>query len=182
LQYNSFKDWGWLEDLPSISQIEVSHRRTSGIRFVPRRTRTSTSLHWPRSFRSRIRIALPTAIVDTNVKGTLHLLSAAKISVGARSSSHVHPRGVGTAQDRGRSKSATRSRPRYRQTHSKNRRRCQALSFTIRFNFGGGRPSFQYVRPRQVGAGTSSRTHFEIASRPDEIRVGDLAPTAGSTS
>src|ERR1035437_10494184 len=80
-QYNSFNSWGWLEDLPSISQIEVVAGDIRDPHFCLGLTRDidivfhlAALIPIPYSYRA------PDSYVDTNIKGTLNLCQAARES------------------------------------------------------------------------------------------------------
>ena len=78
-QYNSFNDWGWLEQVSCLKQIEVitgdvrdphlCDELTRGIDVV---FHLAALIPIPYSYRA------PDSFVDTNVKGTLNLCQAAR--------------------------------------------------------------------------------------------------------
>ncbi len=78
-QYNSLNDWGWLEGLPCLADVEVvtgdvrdphfCHELTRGIDVV---FHLAALIAIPYSYRA------PDGYVDVNVKGTLHLCQAAR--------------------------------------------------------------------------------------------------------
>src|ERR1700722_9417190 len=77
-QYNSFNFWGWLEDIPSLKQIEVvtgdirdSHFCLSLIDHVDVLFHLAALIPIPYSYRA------PESFIETNVKGTLNLCQAA---------------------------------------------------------------------------------------------------------
>ena len=77
-QYNSFNHWGWLEDVPCISHIEVVTGDIRDPHFCLGLTRDidivfhlAALIPIPYSYRA------PDSYVDTNVKGTLNLCQAA---------------------------------------------------------------------------------------------------------
>lgn len=79
--YNSFNSWGWLDTLPKnkLSQIEVISgdiRDTDGVREALKDVNTvyhlAALIAIPFSYHS------PASYVDTNIKGTLNVLQAAK--------------------------------------------------------------------------------------------------------
>jgi NAD dependent epimerase/dehydratase len=78
VQYNSFNFWGWLEDIPSLDQIEVvtgdirdSHFCTSLLRNIDVVFHLAALIPIPYSYRA------PDSYIDTNVRGTLNLCQAA---------------------------------------------------------------------------------------------------------
>src|SRR5580658_3505759 len=79
--YNSFNHWGWLEDLPTLSQIQVVAGDIRDPHFcLDLTTGADIVFHLaalipiPYSYRA------PDSYVDTNVKGTLNLCQAARNS------------------------------------------------------------------------------------------------------
>src|SRR5258707_9829963 len=99
VQYNSFNFWGWLEDVPSLDQIEVitgdirdSHLCAGLLRNIDVVFHLAALIPIPYSYRA------PDSYVDTNVRGTLNLCQAARAKGVARfvhtSTSEVY----GTAQ------------------------------------------------------------------------------------
>ncbi|MGO9865786.1 MAG: SDR family NAD(P)-dependent oxidoreductase [Terriglobales bacterium] len=78
-QYNSFNDWGWLEQSDCLKQIEVVTGDIRDPNFCDELTRgidivfhLAALIPIPYSYRA------PDSYVDTNVKGTLHLCQAAR--------------------------------------------------------------------------------------------------------
>src|SRR5580704_12195194 len=78
-QYNSFNHWGWLEDLPCLSQIEVvagdirdPHYCLGLMRDCDVVFHLAALIPIPYSYRA------PDSYVDTNVRGTLNLCQAAR--------------------------------------------------------------------------------------------------------
>jgi NAD dependent epimerase/dehydratase len=78
-QYNSFNFWGWLEDIPSLKQIEVvtgdirdSHFCLNLINGVDVLFHLAALIPIPYSYRA------PESYIETNVKGTLNLCQAAR--------------------------------------------------------------------------------------------------------
>jgi NAD dependent epimerase/dehydratase len=80
-QYNSFNDWGWLEGSPCLGQIEVITGDVRDPHFCQELTRgidiifhLAALIPIPYSYRA------PESFVETNVKGTLNLCQAARLS------------------------------------------------------------------------------------------------------
>lgn len=78
-QYNSFNFWGWLEDVPSLNQIQVvtgdirdSHFCLSLVQKVDVVFHLAALIPIPYSYRA------PASYVETNVNGTLNLCQAAQ--------------------------------------------------------------------------------------------------------
>src|SRR5437762_4251044 len=79
-QYNSFNDWGWLEGLPCLGDVDVvtgdirdahfCHELMDGIDVV---FHLAALIPIPYSYRA------PDSFVDTNVRGTLNLCQAARM-------------------------------------------------------------------------------------------------------
>jgi len=78
-QYNSFNDWGWLEGLPCLSDVEVitgdirdAHCCQALVASVDVVFHLAALIPIPYSYRA------PDSFVDTNVRGTLNLCQAAR--------------------------------------------------------------------------------------------------------
>lgn len=78
-QYNSFNDWGWLERIDVLEQIEVITGDVRDAHFCDELTRDidvvfhlAALIPIPYSYRA------PDSYVDTNIKGTLYLCQAAR--------------------------------------------------------------------------------------------------------
>ena len=78
-QYNSFNDWGWLEQVECLKQVEVITGDVRDAHFCDELTRgidivfhLAALIPIPYSYRA------PGSFVDTNVKGTLYLCQAAR--------------------------------------------------------------------------------------------------------
>ncbi len=181
-QYNSFNHWGWLEDLPSLPQIEVVAGDirdphyclglTKGVEVV---FHLAALIPIPYSYRA------PGSYVDTNIKGTLNLCQAA-MSSGVRKFIHTSTSEVyGTAQyvpsdDR------NPLTPQSPYSASKIRADAMALSFYHSFDFPVvvARP-FNTYGPRQSARAIIPTIISQIASQAAEVRVGDLEPTRDFT-
>jgi NAD dependent epimerase/dehydratase len=77
-QYNSFNFWGWLEDIPSLNQVQVvngdirdSHFCLSLSKNVDVLFHLAALIPIPYSYRA------PESYIETNIKGTLNLCQAA---------------------------------------------------------------------------------------------------------
>ena len=78
-QYNSFNDWGWLESIPCLKDIEVQtgdirdpHFCRELVRDVEVIFHLAALIPIPYSYRS------PDSYVDTNIRGTLNICQAAR--------------------------------------------------------------------------------------------------------
>jgi NAD dependent epimerase/dehydratase len=78
-EYNSFNDWGWLEGLPSLADVEVvtgdirdAHLCRELLQDIDVVFHLAALIPIPYSYRA------PDSFVDTNVRGTLNLCQAAR--------------------------------------------------------------------------------------------------------
>ena len=181
-QYNSFNHWGWLEDLPSLSQIEVATGDIRDPHFCLDLTRDidivfhlAALIPIPYSYRA------PESYVDTNVKGTLNLCQAAK-STGVQKLIHTSTSEVyGTAKYVPINECHPLT-PQSPYSASKIGADAIALSFYYSFNVPVvvARP-FNTYGPRQSARAIIPTIIAQIASQASEIRVGDLEPTRDFT-
>ena len=177
-QYNSFNDWGWLENLPCLSQIEVVTGDIRDPHFCLTLTHgVDTVFHLaalipiPYSYRA------PDSYVDTNIKGTLNLCQAAKNS-GVRRFIHTSTSEVyGTARYVPIDENHPLA-PQSPYSASKIGADAMALSFYYSFDLPVvvARP-FNTFGPRQSARAIIPTIISQIASNAQEIRVGDLEPT-----
>lgn len=181
-QYNSFNYWGWLEDLPCISQMEVVTGDIRDPHFCLGLTRDidivfhlAALIPIPYSYRA------PDSYVDTNVKGTLNLCQAATQSGVQRfiqtSTSEVY----GTARYVPIDEHHPLT-PQSPYSASKIGADAIALSFWYSFNLPVviARP-FNTYGPRQSARAIIPTIISQIASEAPQIRVGDLDPTRDFT-
>lgn len=181
-QYNSFNHWGWLEDLPVLSQIEVAtgdirdpHFCAGLMRGVDIVFHLAALIPIPYSYRA------PDSYVDTNVRGTLNLCQAARASGVERfihtSTSEVY----GTAQYVPIDERHPLV-PQSPYSASKIAADAMALSFYYSFNFPVvvARP-FNTYGPRQSARAIIPTIISQIASQAPEVHVGDLEPTRDFT-
>jgi NAD dependent epimerase/dehydratase len=178
--YNSFNSWGWLDSLPKavLDQVEIF---TGDIR-DPNGVRTALTgcdivfhlaalIAIPYSYHS------PDSYIDTNVKGTLNILQAARYfgleRVLVTSTSEVY----GTAQF----VPITESHPRQPQSPysaSKIGADCMAESFYRSFDLPISivRP-FNTFGPRQSARAIIPTVISQLLAGREEIKLGDLRPT-----
>jgi NAD dependent epimerase/dehydratase len=181
-QYNSFNHWGWLEDLPSLPQIEVVAGDirdphyclglTEGVDMV---FHLAALIPIPYSYRA------PGSYVDTNVKGTLNLCQAAMKS-GVQKFIHTSTSEVyGSAQYVPIDERHPLT-PQSPYSASKIGADAMALSFYYSFDFPVvvARP-FNTYGPRQSARAVIPTIISQIASGASEIRIGDLEPTRDFT-
>jgi NAD dependent epimerase/dehydratase len=181
-QYNSFNYWGWLENLPCISQMEVVTGDIRDPHFCLGLTKDvdiifhlAALIPIPYSYRA------PDSYVDTNIKGTLNLCQAAMKSGVQKfiqtSTSEVY----GTAQYVPIDEQHPLT-PQSPYSASKIGADAIALSFCYSFNLPVvvARP-FNTYGPRQSARAIIPTIILQIASQAPEIRVGDLEPTRDFT-
>ncbi len=178
--YNSFNSWGWLDSLPKekIDKIDVfagDIRDPNGVRTAMKDIDTvfhlAALIAIPFSYHS------PDSYVETNVKGTLNVLQAAR-DLGVKrilvtSTSEVY----GTAQ----SVPITEEHPRQPQSPysaTKIGADCMAESFFRSFDLPVTivRP-FNTYGPRQSARAIIPTIITQLMSGREEIHLGDLRPT-----
>ncbi len=178
--YNSFNSWGWLDTFPKekISEIEIF---TGDIR-DPNGVRTSMQdcdivFHLAALIAIPFSYHSPDSYIDTNVKGTLNIVQAAK-DLGIKrvlvtSTSEIY----GTAQyipiDEKHPK-----QPQSPYSASKIGADCIAESFYRSFNLPLTivRP-FNTFGPRQSARAVIPSIIIQLLNGKNEIRLGDLRPT-----
>jgi len=176
--YNSFNNWGWLEDIPANKNLEIVTGDIRDPYFV-----RQIMLGMDVVFHLAALIAIPysyhapDSYVDTNIKGTLNVCQAAKEMGGIRilntSTSEVY----GTAQyvpiDEKHPK-----QPQSPYSATKIGADAIAMSFYNSFNLPLTtiRP-FNTYGPRQSARAIIPTIIAQIASGIKEINLGDLSPT-----
>ncbi|HAN39433.1 MAG TPA: NAD-dependent dehydratase [Chitinophagaceae bacterium] len=178
--YNSFNSWGWLDTLPKnkLQQIEIfagDVRDPNGVRTAMQGVdvvfHLAALIAIPFSYHS------PDSYIDTNVKGTLNIVQAAKDLGTERilvtSTSEVY----GTAQF----VPITEAHPRQPQSPysaSKIGADCIAESFYRSFNtpITIVRP-FNTYGPRQSARAVIPTIITQLLSGTTSIRLGDITPT-----
>lgn len=178
--YNSFNTWGWLDNLPEeiLSQIDVftgDVRDPNGVRTAMQDCNIvyhlAALIAIPYSYHS------PDSYVDTNIKGTLNILQAARDlkveRVLVTSTSEVY----GTAQF----VPITEEHPRQPQSPysaSKIGADCMAESFYRSFDLPVTivRP-FNTYGPRQSARAIIPTIITQLLAGFEEIKLGDLTPT-----
>ncbi len=183
-QYNSFNDWGWLESLPCLSQIEVVTGDIRDPHFCLSLTRdVDTVFHLAALIPIPYSYRVPDSYVDTNVKGTLNLCQAARNS-GVRKFIHTSTSEVLLARPNQYCQSTSRHplTPQSPYSASKIGADAMALSFYYSFNLPVvvARP-FNTYGPRQSARAIIPTIISQIASQAPEVRVGDLEPTRDLT-
>jgi NAD dependent epimerase/dehydratase len=178
--YNSFNSWGWLDNFPKelLDQIEVftgDVRDPNGVRTAMKGCEQvyhlAALIAIPYSYHS------PDSYVDTNVKGTLNILQAARDlgleRVIVTSTSEVY----GTAQYIPIDEKHPRQ-PQSPYSASKIGADCMAESFYRSFDLPVTivRP-FNTFGPRQSARAIIPTIITQLANGFDEIKLGDLSPT-----
>ena len=177
-QYNSFNFWGWLEDIPDNSNLEIVTGDVRDPHFVKEIMKeVDVVFHLAALIAIPYSYHAPDSYVDTNIKGTLNVCQAAKESGGIRtlitSTSEVY----GTAQyvpiDEKHPK-----QPQSPYSASKISADAMAMSFFNSFNLPVTivRP-FNTYGPRQSARAIIPSIIAQIANGIKEIKVGDLSPT-----
>jgi NAD dependent epimerase/dehydratase len=181
-QYNSFNQWGWLDDSPCVSQVEVITGDIRDPHFCQGVTKNidivfhlAALIAIPYSYRA------PESYVDTNVKGTLNLCQAA-LNSGVHRFIHTSTSEVyGTAQYVPIDERHPLA-PQSPYSASKIGADAMALSFYYSFDLPVvvARP-FNTYGPRQSARAIIPTIILQLASEAAEIRVGDLDPTRDFT-
>lgn len=177
-QYNSFNNWGWLEDIPGNSNLEIVTGDIRDSHFCKEITKNvDTIFHLAALIAIPYSYIAPESYVDTNVRGTLNICQAARengnIRVLQTSTSEVY----GTAQyvpiDEKHPK-----QPQSPYSASKIGADAIALSFYNAFNLPVSivRP-FNTYGPRQSARAIIPTIITQIADGQKEIKLGDLSPT-----
>lgn len=178
--YNSFNSWGWLDSLPAekLSQIEIFSgdiRDPNGVRTAMKDIEVvfhlAALIAIPFSYHS------PDSYIDTNVKGTLNIVQAAKDlgieRVLVTSTSEVY----GTAQYIPIDEKHPRQ-PQSPYSASKIGADCIADSFYRSFNLPLTivRP-FNTYGPRQSARAVIPTIITQLLQGKTEIKLGDITPT-----
>ena len=177
-QYNSFNNWGWLEEIAPKEGLDVWSGDVRDPEFCRKFTEgTDTIFHLAALIAIPYSYIAPDSYVDTNIKGTLNICQAAKDHGGQRllvtSTSEVY----GTARyvpiDEKHPK-----QPQSPYSATKIGADAIALSFHNAFDLDVTvvRP-FNTYGPRQSARAIIPTIITQIASGQREIKVGDLSPT-----
>ena len=177
-QYNSFSNWGWLENINCLEQVEVISGDIRDPHFCRMIVKDlDIVFHLAALIAIPYSYIAPDSYVDTNVKGTLNICQAAKENGGIRviqtSTSEVY----GTAQyvpiDE---KHPLQAQSPY--SASKIAADAMAMSFYNSFNLPVtiARP-FNTYGPRQSARAIIPTIITQIANGENEIKLGDTSPT-----
>ena len=177
-QYNSFNNWGWLEDINCKDQIEVL---TGDIRDPHYCKHIMRDVHIIFHLAALIAIpysyVAPDSYVDTNIKGTLNICQAAKENGNIRiihtSTSEVY----GTAQYVPIDEKHP-LQPQSPYSATKIAADAMAMSFYNAFELPVtiARP-FNTYGPRQSARAVIPTIITQIANGMKEIKLGDVSPT-----
>jgi NAD dependent epimerase/dehydratase len=181
-QYNSFNFWGWLEDVPSLKDVEVvtgdirdPHCCHDLVKSVDVVFHLAALIPIPYSYRA------PDSYVDTNVRGTLNLCQAAR-AAGVRrfvqtSTSEVYGSARYVPIDE--SHPLTPQSP---YSATKIGADAIALSFFYSFDFPVvvARP-FNTYGPRQSARAVIPTIIAQLATGTPDVRLGDLSTTRDFT-
>ena len=177
-QYNSFNYWGWLEELPLNSNLEIIPGDIRDPHFCKELVKNIDLIyHLGALIAIPFSYVAPESYIDTNIRGTLNICQAAKeqgnIRVIHTSTSEVY----GTAQyvpiDEKHPK-----QPQSPYSASKIGADAIAMSFYNAFNLPVtiARP-FNTYGPRQSARAIIPTIISQIANGVKEIKLGDLSPT-----
>ena len=177
-QYNSFNNWGWLEDIPEHSNLDIVTGDIRDPHFCKEITKdVEIVFHLAALIAIPYSYVAPDSYVDTNVKGTLNICQAAKEYGGIRvihtSTSEVY----GTAQYVPINEKHPKQ-PQSPYSASKIGADAMAMSFYNAFELPVtiARP-FNTYGPRQSARAIIPTIITQIANGIKEIKLGDLTPT-----
>ena len=177
-QYNSFNNWGWLEDIDCKDQIEVLTGDIRDPHYCKKITKdVDIIFHLAALIAIPYSYIAPDSYVDTNVKGTLNICQAAKengnIRVIHTSTSEVY----GTAQYVPIDENHP-LQPQSPYSATKIAADAMAISFYKAFELPLtiARP-FNTYGPRQSARAVIPTIITQIANGAHEIKLGDLTPT-----
>ena len=177
-QYNSFNNWGWLESINCLKDVEII---TGDIR-DPNFCKTITKnvdiiFHLAALIGIPFSYVAPDSYVETNIKGTLNICQAAKENGISRlihtSTSEVYGTAKYVPMDENHP-----LQPQSPYSASKIAADSMAMSFYNSFNLPVtiARP-FNTYGPRQSARAIIPTIITQIASGKKEIKLGDLSPT-----
>jgi NAD dependent epimerase/dehydratase len=177
-QYNSFNNWGWLETLPNLNEIEVVCGDIRDPHFCKSITKDIDIIfHLAALIAIPYSYVAPDSYLDTNAKGTLNICQAALENNCERvihtSTSEVY----GTAQYVPIDEKHP-LQPQSPYSASKIAADMMAMSFHNAFELPitTARP-FNTYGPRQSARAVIPTIITQIASGQKEIKLGDVSPT-----
>ena len=177
-QYNSFNNWGWLEEIAPKERLDVWCGDVRDPEFCRRFTEgADTVFHLAALIAIPYSYIAPDSYVDTNIKGTLNICQAARHHGNQRllvtSTSEVYGTAKYVPIDENHPK-----QPQSPYSATKIGADAIALSFHNAFDMDVTvvRP-FNTYGPRQSARAIIPTIITQIASGMREIKVGDLTPT-----
>ncbi|SAI74826.1 NAD dependent epimerase/dehydratase family protein [Bordetella ansorpii] len=177
-QYNSFNNWGWLEDVDCKGQIEVLTGDVRDPHYCKHIMQgVDTVFHLAALIAIPYSYVAPDSYVDTNVKGTLNICQAAK-ELGVSRVVHTSTSEVyGTAQYVPIDEKHP-LQPQSPYSASKIGADAMAMSFYNAFDLPlvVARP-FNTYGPRQSARAVIPTIISQIASGVPQIKLGDVSPT-----
>jgi len=177
-QYNSFNDWGWLEDVDCKGDIEVVSGDIRDPHFCKHITKDiDVIFHLAALIAIPYSYIAPDSYVDTNIKGTLNICQAAKEN-GVKRLIHTSTSEVyGTAQYVPIDEKHP-LQPQSPYSATKIAADAMAMSFYNAFDLPVtiARP-FNTYGPRQSARAVIPTIITQIASGKKEIKLGDVSPT-----
>jgi NAD dependent epimerase/dehydratase len=176
--YNSFNNWGWLEDVEDLNSIEVISGDVRDPHFCKHITKNiDVIFHLAALIAIPYSYVAPDSYVDTNVKGTLNICQAALENGCKRilhtSTSEVYGTAIYVPIDEKHP-----LQPQSPYSASKIGADAMAMSFYNTFNLPLTiiRP-FNTYGPRQSARAVIPTIISQIAAGSKEILVGDVTPT-----
>jgi NAD dependent epimerase/dehydratase len=177
-QYNSFNNWGWLEDLPANSRLEIVSGDIRDPHFCRQITKeVDLIFHLAALIAIPYSYIAPDSYVDTNIRGTLNICQAAKEKGNIRlihtSTSEVYGTAIYVPIDEKHPK-----QPQSPYSATKIGADAMALSFYNAFDLPVtiARP-FNTYGPRQSARAVIPTIITQIAEGIKEVKLGDLTPT-----
>lgn len=176
--YNSFNNWGWLEDIPAHKNLEVVTGDVRDPHFCKVITKDiDIVFHLAALIAIPYSYVAPDSYIDTNVRGTLNMVQAAKENGVERfihtSTSEVYGTALYVPIDEKHPK-----QPQSPYSASKIGADAIAMSFYHAFNFPVtiARP-FNTYGPRQSARAIIPSIITQIIAGSKTIKIGDLTPT-----
>jgi NAD dependent epimerase/dehydratase len=177
-QYNSFNNWGWLEDVRSTNEVEVFNGDVRDPHYCKHITKdVDIVFHLAALIAIPYSYVAPDSYVDTNVKGTLNICQAA-IENGVKRVVHTSTSEVyGTARYVPIDEKHP-LQPQSPYSASKIGADALAMSFFNAFDLPLtiARP-FNTYGPRQSARAVIPTIISQIASGKKQIKLGDVSPT-----
>lgn len=177
-QYNSFNNWGWLEDIDCIKQVEVLNGDVRDPHYCKHITKdVDVVFHLAALIAIPYSYVAPDSYVDTNIKGTLNICQAAYENNVKRvihtSTSEVYGTALYVPIDE---EHPLQAQSPY--SASKIAADAMAMSFYNAFSLPVtvARP-FNTYGPRQSARAVIPTIISQIASGMKQIKLGDVSPT-----